>query len=111
MDVKLSLAMQQDGQGNVTDLGADCVIDAAGVSATLKIAMDLVRPNGQITKVGWGPQPLGFSIDPLVQKNVTLAGKFQSQLADMGTSHRLAGQWTTGRETHHRRRMANHGMA
>ncbi|MFT7034584.1 MAG: L-iditol 2-dehydrogenase, partial [Cyclobacteriaceae bacterium] len=57
-------------------LGADCVIDAAGASATLKIAMDLVRPNGQITKVGWGPQPLGFSLDPLVQKNVRLQGSF-----------------------------------
>ncbi len=57
-------------------LGADCVVDAAGVSATLKIAMGLVRPNGQITKVGWGPQPLDFSIDPLVQKNVTLQGSF-----------------------------------
>jgi alcohol dehydrogenase/L-iditol 2-dehydrogenase len=63
-------ARERDG------LGADCIIDAAGVSATLKIAMDLVRPNGHITKVGWGPQPLGFSIDPLVQKNVTLQGSF-----------------------------------
>jgi len=57
-------------------LGADLVVDAAGVSATLKIAMDLVRPNGQITKVGWGPQPLNFSIDPIVQKNVRLQGSF-----------------------------------
>ena len=57
-------------------LGADLVIDAAGSSLTLKIAMDLVRPNGQITKVGWGPQPLGFSLDPLVQKNITLQGSF-----------------------------------
>src|SRR5690606_22405389 len=57
-------------------LGADCVIDASGVSATLKIALDLVRPNGQITKVGWGPQPLNFSIDSLVQKNVRLQGSF-----------------------------------
>ncbi|MEJ7768011.1 MAG: zinc-binding dehydrogenase [Chitinophagaceae bacterium] len=57
-------------------LGADCIIDAAGSSATLKVAMDLVRPNGHISKVGWGPQPLGFSIDPLVQKNVTLQGSF-----------------------------------
>jgi alcohol dehydrogenase/L-iditol 2-dehydrogenase len=57
-------------------LGADAIIDAAGVSATLKIAMELVRPNGQITKVGWGPQPLNFSIDPLVQKNVRLQGSF-----------------------------------
>jgi alcohol dehydrogenase/L-iditol 2-dehydrogenase len=57
-------------------LGADVVIDAAGHSITLKVAMDLVRPAGWITKVGWGPQPLGFNIDPLVQKNVTLQGSF-----------------------------------
>ncbi|MEP7108705.1 MAG: zinc-binding dehydrogenase [Ferruginibacter sp.] len=57
-------------------LGADLVIDAAGSSFTLKTALDLVRPNGHITKVGWGPQPLGFSLDPLVQKNVTLQGSF-----------------------------------
>lgn len=57
-------------------LGADCIIDAAGASITLKIALQLVRPNGHITKVGWGPQPLGFSLDPLVQKNVTLQGSF-----------------------------------
>lgn len=57
-------------------LGADCVIDAAGSSITLKIALQLVRPNGKITKVGWGPQPLGFSLDPLVQKNIRLQGSF-----------------------------------
>ncbi|HVX49233.1 MAG TPA: zinc-binding dehydrogenase, partial [Chitinophagaceae bacterium] len=63
-------AKQADG------LGADVVIDAAGASITLKIALQLVRPNGHITKVGWGPQPMGFSLDPLVQKNVTLQGSF-----------------------------------
>ena len=57
-------------------LGADLVIDSAGSTFTLKIALDLVRPNGRITKVGWGPQPLNFSLDPLVQKNVTLQGSF-----------------------------------
>lgn len=57
-------------------LGADLIVDAAGASATLKIAMDLVRPNGQITKVGWGPQPCNFSLDPIVQKNVRLQGSF-----------------------------------
>jgi len=57
-------------------LGADVVIDAAGTSITLKIALQLVRPNGHITKVGWGPQPMAFSLDPLVQKNVTLQGSF-----------------------------------
>ena len=57
-------------------LGADVVIDAAGISATLKIALELVRPHGQISKVGWGKDPLDFSIDPMVQKNVTLQGSF-----------------------------------
>ncbi len=61
---------QRDG------LGCDGVIDAAGASATLKIAIDIVRPAGWISKVGWGPQPLGFNLDPLVQKNVTLQGSF-----------------------------------
>ena len=57
-------------------LGADCIIDAAGTSATLKIALDLVRPDGHISKVGWGPQPLNFSLDQLVQKNISLQGSF-----------------------------------
>jgi L-iditol 2-dehydrogenase len=63
-------ARQRDG------LGCDGVVDAAGVSATLKMAVDLVRPAGWISKVGWGRDPLGFSLDPLVQKNVTLQGSF-----------------------------------
>jgi len=56
--------------------GVDAVIDAAGVSATLQLAMKIVRPGGQITKVGWGPQPCNFSLDPIVQKGVTLHGSF-----------------------------------
>lgn len=63
-------ARQGDG------LGADGAIDAAGVSATLQQALALVRPNGWISKVGWGPQPLNFSLDPLVQKNIRLQGSF-----------------------------------
>jgi len=57
-------------------LGVDVVVDASGISATLQIALQAVRPAGQIIKVGWGPQPLPFSLDPLVQKNVTIHGSF-----------------------------------
>ncbi len=57
-------------------LGADLVIDAAGASAAMQAALEIVRPGGQITKVGWGPQPLNFSLDPLVQKAVRLQGSF-----------------------------------
>ena len=56
--------------------GADLVIDASGASASLQSALQWVRPEGQVTKVGWGPQPLGYSVDPLVQKAVTLKGSF-----------------------------------
>ena len=57
-------------------LGAHLVVDATGSSIPLKLALDMVRPGGQITKVGWGPQPLNFSLDPLVQKAITLQGSF-----------------------------------
>jgi L-iditol 2-dehydrogenase len=57
-------------------LGADGVVDAAGISATLQVALEIVRPAGWISKVGWGRDPVGFSLDPLVQKNVRLQGSF-----------------------------------
>lgn len=69
-DVAATILATGDGYG------VDAVIDAAGVSATLELAMQLVRPGGQITKVGWGPQPCNFSLDPLVQKAATLQGSF-----------------------------------
>lgn len=73
-DVLINNVEEWSRQGD--GLGVDGVIDAAGVSATLKIALDMVRPNGWISKVGWGPQPLNFSLDPLVQKNIKLQGNF-----------------------------------
>lgn len=63
--------------GDIGDgLGVDTVIDAAGVSATFETAMEAVRPDGHITKVGWGPQPMDYSMDPVVQKAVTVQGSF-----------------------------------
>ena len=56
--------------------GCDAAIDAAGVSVTLDTAIKIVRPGGRIVKVGWGPQPYGMSLDPLVQKAITLQGSF-----------------------------------
>jgi alcohol dehydrogenase/L-iditol 2-dehydrogenase len=69
-DVAALLGSMGDG------LGPELVIDAAGVSASLRQALEWVRPAGHITKVGWGPQPLNFSLDPLVRKAVTLQGSF-----------------------------------
>jgi alcohol dehydrogenase/L-iditol 2-dehydrogenase len=65
-----------DWARRVDGLGADGVVDATGVSAALETALDLVRPAGWISKVGWGREPLGCSLDRLVQKNVRLQGSF-----------------------------------
>jgi alcohol dehydrogenase/L-iditol 2-dehydrogenase len=56
--------------------GADLVVDAAGNSAALRMALDAVARMGRIVKIGWGPEPPGFSLDPLLRKSVTLAGTF-----------------------------------
>jgi alcohol dehydrogenase/L-iditol 2-dehydrogenase len=56
--------------------GADLVVDCTGVSAAFKQSMAMVRPNGTITKIGWGPQPLDASLDPIVAKAVTVQGTF-----------------------------------
>jgi len=69
-DMKAVLRSLGDG------LGADVVIDSTGASASLQNALDWVRPAGHITKVGWGPEPMGFSMDALVKKAVTLQGSF-----------------------------------
>jgi alcohol dehydrogenase/L-iditol 2-dehydrogenase len=76
-----TLNVQQD---NPVDLlrslgdgfGADLVVDCTGISQALQQSLELVRPNGRITKIGWGPQPLDFNLDPLVGKAVTLQGAF-----------------------------------
>jgi L-iditol 2-dehydrogenase len=62
-------------------LGADLVIDAVGVSKTLEQSLQMVRPNGQITKIGWGRAPVGFSLDPLIAKAARLQGTFSHTYA------------------------------
>ena len=84
LEVALSMGAHHTTDGDVETFvkdmgyrqGVDLVIDAAGVSSTLEQALACVRPAGQITKVGWGPHPLNFSLDALVQKAVTLQGSF-----------------------------------
>lgn len=65
-------AVREWGDG----LGADLVVDAVGVQQTLRQSLEMVRPNGQITKIGWGRDPIGFSLDPLIAKAATLQGTF-----------------------------------
>jgi L-iditol 2-dehydrogenase len=57
-------------------LGADLVCDASGASRPLDLALALVRPDGQVTKVGWSPDVVPVNVNPLVQKNIRLQGSF-----------------------------------
>ncbi len=57
-------------------LGIDVVVDISGRNLSLKDAIDIVRPGGQIMRAGWGPGTYNFSLDPLVHKSVTLQGIF-----------------------------------
>jgi L-iditol 2-dehydrogenase len=62
---------------NVGDgLGAHLVIDAAGVPPAVKQSLDLVRRNGQITKIGWSLAPLNLTLDEIVAKAITFKGAF-----------------------------------
>ena len=61
---------------SMAPLGADVVCDASGASRPLDAALKLVRPDGQVIKVGWSPDQIPLDLNPLVQKNVTLQGSF-----------------------------------
>lgn len=61
---------------SMAPLGADAVCDASGASRPLDAALKLVRPDGQVIKVGWSPDQIPIDLNPLVQKNVTLQGSF-----------------------------------
>lgn len=57
-------------------LGADVVCDASGASRPLDAALKIVRPDGEVVKVGWSPDNVPVDLNPLVHKNVRLQGSF-----------------------------------
>jgi alcohol dehydrogenase/L-iditol 2-dehydrogenase len=61
---------------NLTPIGADLVCDASGASRPLDVAIKIVRPDGQVTKVGWSPDDVPINMNPLVHKNIRLQGSF-----------------------------------
>jgi 2-desacetyl-2-hydroxyethyl bacteriochlorophyllide A dehydrogenase len=78
-DVALN-AETDDPVAAVLDLthgeGVPLVIDAAGHPVTVRQSLEMVARNGQVTKLGWGPESLGFSLDPVTQKAVRYQGSF-----------------------------------
>ena len=72
--------------------GVPLVVDAAGSSDALRQTLDMVRRNGQITKIGWGPAPIDFSLDPLLSKAATLQGVYSHTWRTWEVCLRLIGR-------------------
>ncbi len=70
-------------------LGIDVVIDLSGRNQSLRDAIHIVRPQGQIIRAGWGPGAYNFSLDPLVHKGVRLEGVFSHNWEIWNQSIRL----------------------
>lgn len=56
--------------------GVALVVDCAGVSVVLRQSIDIVRTAGEIIKIGYDEKPVGFSLDPLIDKAVSIKGHF-----------------------------------
>ena len=50
------------------------VVDCAGANICLKQAIEMVRCNGEIVRVGMGFKPVGFSINDISMKAVSIIG-------------------------------------
>jgi alcohol dehydrogenase/L-iditol 2-dehydrogenase len=66
----------EDVVRGLDSLGADLVCDASGASRPLEVALKLVKPDGQVTKVGWSPDNIPVDMNPLVRKNVHVQGSY-----------------------------------
>ncbi|MCL5097868.1 MAG: alcohol dehydrogenase catalytic domain-containing protein [Candidatus Omnitrophica bacterium] len=56
--------------------GADLAIDCAGNTPAFSTALESVRRNGRVVKIGWGPKPFNQSLDVLLRKSLTVYGTF-----------------------------------
>lgn len=50
------------------------VIECSGANIALKQAIDMLRPNGEVIRVGMGFQPLDFSINDITSWNKSITG-------------------------------------
>lgn len=76
----LIIADQVNVQQTISELtngeGVSLAVDCAGVAAVLRQAIDIVRPGGEIVKIGYDEKPVGFSLDPMIDKAVSIKGHF-----------------------------------
>ena len=94
-------AQRRDG------LGADVIIDAAGVSVTLQLA-DAVGQAERKDHQSWlGTSAIRLFTRSDRSKKYNTSRQFQPQLADLGKSYFFIGKRTIGCKTNHWRHLAN----
>jgi threonine dehydrogenase-like Zn-dependent dehydrogenase len=73
-------ADQTDAVRTVKDMtgaeGVALVVDCAGINMVLKQAIQIVRTNGVIVKIGYDEHPLDYSLDDVIGKAITIKGHF-----------------------------------
>lgn len=78
--------------GLTSGQGVPLVIDAAGNEKALALSIDTVARRGQITKIGWGPNPVNISLDLLLLKTVKLQGTFSHTWPDWEAVLKMVGR-------------------
>lgn len=69
--------------------GIGLIIDCAGAPVVLEQSLQIVRTNAQIVRVGMGYTPIGFSINDLSMKAITLTGHMAYNTVSWKNSIRL----------------------
>lgn len=66
--------------------GADVVYDAAGIQATLDLAIKALRPRGNLMNIALWSQPASIHMNNVLFKEITITGAFLS----LGVARRVA---------------------
>jgi len=56
--------------------GVAMCVDAAGAPAVLRSAVQITRAHGKIVKIGYNDKPLGFSLDCVIDKAISIKGHY-----------------------------------
>lgn len=79
--------------------GISVAVDCAGAPIVLQQSIDLVRNGGKIVKIGYSSSPIGFSLDAMALKGITLFGHMGYNSTSWKNCLRLLGEGRVHMET------------
>lgn len=75
-DVAAQLRELTDGEG------PDVVIEAIGIAATFRLAVDAAAPAGRVVYIGWNKQPVEYDTKPFIHRELDIMGSRNALAAD-----------------------------